>query len=637
MGNAIRLVNNGGVGNCSARVDVPYSAALNPSVFSIECWIKPNTLGGDDTGWCVMTSLNSNGNSGANRTGWVLYLGSTGKLQFWLGLTSGYAGQSRSSASATLGVWQHVVGTYDGSTIKLYLNGVSIASTNATGWTPNPQAVLRLGGTGLTGTLGPASTRPAIAGTSVAGNRGFDGWMDEVAVYNTVLSTSTIKAHYDAASTNNAGYATQISGDNPVAYWRMEENAVTPPDPSTLPIAANSGSVGSAADGTNMWGSLAAQPGAAYAGLGTGNNATFFDGVNGSIGLPDAAGLHFSGQITMMAWIKPNQRDFFRNIIAHGLDQARAETFLRISRSDDGTTGGTFNNYYEVGVSDGVNYYDSAVFQIPDGDFNNWVFVAGTYDGANWKLYRNGVLAATVASTHGALDITNRWSIGSRTDPNPLVAPAANPTLFAGTGLRFGGLIDEPAIFNTALSASDINTIFNSAQVAPVITRAVQNPGIVFKGSSASFSVWAEGSPTLGYLWSSNGISTGITTTNATINNFAVGTSTIAVVVTNAYGSATSSVTFAVVAAAPSFTQQPQPVARYTGRPFNFSVAVSGSTPMSLQWKTNGVAIPGANSTNYGGTASPALALNYSCTASNEADAHSRKTGEAVPLARIHR
>jgi len=151
--------------------------------------------------------------------------------------------------------------------------------------------------------------------------------------------------------------------------------------------------------------------------------------------------------------------------------------------------------------------------------------------------------------------------------------------VFAAQGLFFGGSIDEPAVFSTALSASDINTIYNSAQVSPVITRAVVNPGTVFKGSGSSFSVWAEGSPSLSYLWLSNGVSLGVTATNLTISSFAVGNPTIEVAVSNPYGSVTSSVSFAVVAAAPAFTQQPPPATRYNGRPFTFSVAVGGSTP----------------------------------------------------------
>src|SRR5439155_25118044 len=131
--------------------------------------------------------------------------------------------------------------------------------------------------------------------------------------------------------------------------------------------------------------------------------------------------------------------------------------------------------------------------------------------------------------------------------------------------------------------------------------------------SSASFSVWAEGSPTISYLWLSNGVSTGITTSNATLNNFAVSTPTIAVAVSNPYGMTTSSVTFAVVAAPPSFTTQPVSAARYTGGPFRFSVATAGRTRLSLQWKTNGVPRAGATCATYRGTADAAGAGSDFC------------------------
>jgi len=627
VGNSIRLNNVGNtVGHCGSKVDVPYLAALNPaSPFSIEFWTKPGpSLGGDGTGFCPLSCFNPNWYGGGNRSGWLFYVNNNGVWNFRLGLTSGYAGNIHStSGNAAPGVWQHVVATYDGSTIRLYVNGVSVGnpaeqnvSESGTGWKPNTQMALRIGGTPL---FGDNADQPWISAAGIAGNRGYDGWMDEVAIYTTVLSQSTVAAHFSAATTNNAGYSAQILANNPVGYWNMNESAVTAPDPSTYPVISNSGSVGSAADGTNMWGALAAQNGSGYAGLGAGNKAVFLNGESGYIALKDAPGLHISGNITMMAWVKPGVKDCFRNIIAHGWDGNSAETFLRISRSDDGSGYGVQDkNFYEVGVTDGAadTYYNSATFQIPDGDLVNWVFVAGTYDGTHWNLYRNGALVASVASDNGARDVTNRWSIGSRSD-EVLSGTAHGP--FEAEGLFFGGLIDEPAIFGTALSASDINTIYNAAQVSPVISSAVRSPGTVFKGASASFSVWAEGSPTLGYLWTTNGVSTGVTTTNYTASNLQVGTPTVAVVVTNAYGSVTSSVTFAVVAAAPSFTLQPRDATRYTGRPFTFSVAVSGSTPMSLQWKTNGVAIPGATSTSYSNLASAAVAFNYTCTASNEA------------------
>jgi len=116
-----------------------------------------------------------------------------------------------------------------------------------------------------------------------------------------------------------------------------------------------------------MWGSLAGQPDAGYPGLGAGNKATFLDGENGSISIKDAPGLHFSGNITMMAWVKPGAKDYYRDILARGWNDIYAETFLRISRSDDGTGGGTTQNFYELGVSDGsdATYYDVALYEIP--------------------------------------------------------------------------------------------------------------------------------------------------------------------------------------------------------------------------------------------------------------------------------
>src|SRR5262249_2848160 len=154
--------------------------------------------------------------------------------------------------------------------------------------------------------------------------------------------------------------------DAPAGYWHLDEPAAVAPDPSTFPVLANSGSLGSAADATNRWGSLTAQAGSGYVGLGLGNKAVVMNGEAGGINVKDAAGLHFSGNITMMAWIKPSTKDFFRDIIAHGWNGGYAETFLRISRNNGDVFPaqgyGDGSNYYEVGVSDGSIYYDSAMY-----------------------------------------------------------------------------------------------------------------------------------------------------------------------------------------------------------------------------------------------------------------------------------
>jgi len=609
VGSAIRLTNPSlDAGYCNSKVDVTYNPGLNPAPpFSVEFWAKPNAIGADATGLCALSSFNPNWFGGGNRSGYLFYLSNVGVWQFRLGTTSGYAGiATATNGTAVAGNWQHIVATYDGAVARLYVDGIlaNAVNANVANWTRNTQMALRMGGTPLTGN---ASDGPLIAASGISGNRGFDGWLDEVAVYTSVLSAASVKAHFDAATTNNAGYDSQILADAPVGYWNLDEPAVTTPDPTSFPTVANSGSLGSAADGTNTWGSLTAQPGSGSPGLGAGNKAAFFNGDGGHVELKDAPGLHISGNITLMAWVKPTTKDFFRNIIAHGWDSFYEETFLRISRTEGSSGFGDGNNYYEIGVSDGNSYYDAADVQIPEGDIGNWVFLAGTYDGANWNLYRNGVLAASVPSSNGALDVTNRWSIGSRSDPSAL------------EGLFFGGSIDEPAIFDTALSAADITAIYNAAQVPPTITRAVAASGTLYKNASASFDVWAEGSPTLTYSWTSNGVPIGGgSATNITLNNLTVGALSVQVVVANAYGSATNTVSFSVVQSKPLITLQPVAVTRFIGRPFQFSVAALGSLPISFQWQTNGVDITGATSSTYSGTVSASTAGNYRCVLSNE-------------------
>jgi len=496
VGNAARFVNSGNVlGYCGSKIDVPFSAALNPSApFSVEFWAKPNSLGANADGFCPLSSHNPHFTA-FNRSGWLLYVNNAGTWQFRIGGETGYlAVLAASGGAAATNVWQHIVATYDGLALRLYVNGTNVgtatlsASVNGA-YRPNTQAPLRFGGTSFSGNL---SDSPAVvSATGVSGNRGFDGWLDEVAIYGGVLSEADIAGHFAAATTNNAGYSAQILAANPVGYWPLNEPVAVTPNPSALPTATNSGSTGPVANGTNVWGVLMAQPGTSYPGFGASNRAAYFNGTSGYLSIGNPSPLNVGGQITLMAWIKPAVKDFYRYILAHGWDGAKGETFLRISRGSGGSGYGD-GNYYEVGVTDGSSYYDTATFPIPAADIGNWVFLAGTYDGTNWNLYRNGKLVASQPATHGARVTTSRWSVGARSDPS------------AASGTYFGGFIDEPAIFGTALSAANIATIYNSAQLAPVI-HAMPQSQLAYEGWPVTFAVSAAGNVPLTYQWKKDG------------------------------------------------------------------------------------------------------------------------------------
>lgn len=587
VGNSYRFTNNGPtVAYAGSKVDVPWSAALNPQgSFSVEFWAMPAELTTDL--FCPISSLDGDG---GYRFGWLFYQDGAGGANAWefrMGAGSGYSATVLSAnGTVQANKWQHLVAVYDGvaSTVALYLNGQIAAGPKATsapyqanGYSPvgnGTGRALRFGATGLTGT-----------GGVIAGNRGFDGWLDEVAIYTNTLTAAQVAAHYNAALTNNSGYKSVVLADGPAGYWGLDEPAYTPPSTNSYPVAANLGSLGSAADLKYTPGAIAGVPGPGYSGLGSTAAAVALNGAAGSVGGAGNA-LDVTGPVTLLAWVKPSLNDNFRDIISHD-DVSGANTsavYLRINglTNSAGIT-------YEVGSWDGNDYNATAV--MPDGDIGNWVFLAGTYDGNGaWNLYRYDTLVASNPTSSGSLSVAADWSIGSGGDPLPL------------DGRFFGGDVADVAVFDKALTGDQIAAIYYSSLPLPVITVAPQAPsGPVFQGSAIDLSVWASGAGPLSYQWTKNGSALpGQTATNLYLSNLQVSDSGLySVVVGNANGSVTSSVALSVIGGPPFFNSQPNAATRFAGASATFAVNAGGSTPLSYQWYLGSQLIPGATANSY--------------------------------------
>ena len=102
----------------SQFLQVPTDASLNTSRFSFEIWARPT--GGAGTYRGVMADR-------SYPQGWAAYLGPDNTWEFWI--NSGAAMAAISGGTASLNAWHHVVGTFDGTTATLYVNGVAVAST----------------------------------------------------------------------------------------------------------------------------------------------------------------------------------------------------------------------------------------------------------------------------------------------------------------------------------------------------------------------------------------------------------------------------------------------------------------------------------------------------------------------------
>ena len=144
--------------------------------FSAECWVKTSNTG---------QYFYSRG-QGGSWTGWLFGVqGGTGFCTFSMG--NGGSTVSGSAVTGTVNVANnaahHIVVTYDGANVILYNDGSQVAISAKTGAMP-------AGGTGNPITVGGINT-------GISHYLGCT--MDEVAVYNTVLSAARVTAHYQAA------------------------------------------------------------------------------------------------------------------------------------------------------------------------------------------------------------------------------------------------------------------------------------------------------------------------------------------------------------------------------------------------------------------------------------------------------
>ena len=125
------------------------------------------------------------------------------------------------------------------------------------------------------------------------------------------------------------------------------------------------------------------------------------------------------------------------------------------------------------------------------------------------------------------------------------------------TNSPYSGLIDEPAIYNRALTAAEILSIRTAGAAGRCRTKPVilTQPvgGSVALGSNFTMSVVAVGTPQLRYQWRQNGGSlSGATNSTLTLSNvFNSLAGTYSVVVSNAFGSVISSNAIVVISNRP--------------------------------------------------------------------------------------
>ncbi len=160
--------------NSGTYVDVGNNSALNPGSFTISAWAKP----GDFSGSYGYIYSNARDCCGSYKGIEFRFVGNTLNVQIW---NTTVASLSSNTSIPNTSDWVLATATYDGSNLRLYINGV-LDNTTATGL-----------GVGT-----PASYNSAIGGMGMApGTYTINGSLDEVRLYNRALSATEIKQLYN--------------------------------------------------------------------------------------------------------------------------------------------------------------------------------------------------------------------------------------------------------------------------------------------------------------------------------------------------------------------------------------------------------------------------------------------------------
>ncbi|MGI6606595.1 MAG: LamG-like jellyroll fold domain-containing protein [Peptococcia bacterium] len=466
-------------------VEIPYDPILNPKkAITIEAWINPCSTAADQRILSKSPYPNNDYSmirASNNRVLVSVKMGGT--------VQSAYSPAN----SVPVGTWTHVVGTYDGQRMRLYINGTQVNSFAVCGEINAHETPLMIG--------------------KNATSAYFKGMVDEICIYDKALTADEILSHYQAAMPTavTAIEAETTDDGKKVVVAFDKEMADLPAAPAGFCLAVDGvenpiQSVGLNAskdlveltlantiytDSTNIKlsytaGTIKAEDGGVLAsfsdmqvtnkstvdkvisslvgrwsfdeGCGTaaadtsGNNlngvingatwvdgkvgkALKFDGVNDYVEIPYDPILNPTKAITIEAWINPCSTAADQRILSKSPYPNNDYSMIRAS-----------NNRVLVSMKMGetVQSAYSPANAVPVG---SWTHVVGTYDGQRMRLYINGTQVNSFAVC---------GEINAHETPLMIGKNA--------TSAYFKGMVDEVCIYDKALTANEILSHYQAAQ-----------------------------------------------------------------------------------------------------------------------------------------------------------------------------
>lgn len=376
----------------SVQISSPNSS-LDMDTWSVSAWFKPDSA--QDS---KIVIKRDDGNPNQN---FAIEIFSNGIIRVNHTISNSFKPVDSPSDSYTDGEWNHVIGTNDGTDIRIYLNGNLIAT-----------------GSGDGGISDQGASQELRIGENTNNGDDFSGEIDEVRIYNRALGGDEVKALYSYDTGGNllgelAKPPTNANGG--VSWYEFRGDA-------SDSWGDNDGTVNGATFVSN------AGP--------RGQGAYSFDGTDDRIVAPYRPEFD-SNTFTFSVWINPDDLTNGQRIqdMFSGNDYGWS---VRIA--DNGSN--TVELIYEDNLNITRNHYSNTELIT-----NNWQHISLTHDNGLTTHYRNGVF-------DGSTDVTG----------NPPADVNGNLNFWFGRnqqgGDAYGGDMTDIRFYNTILSHNQIINLY---------------------------------------------------------------------------------------------------------------------------------------------------------------------------------
>jgi hypothetical protein len=383
-------------GAASEGVQVPHNAAFNSTTnVTYEAWVKPSA------NVAAYRRIVGKGGNGTQEAPGIYVQQTTGKVSAGM-LINGTQQIINSTLTINDNEWHHTAFTYDGTTLKLYVDGT-------------------LDGTlAITGTITTNASPLDIGYNSPLNLYPFIGKIDEVRVWNTTRTFSEILATMNSSLIGNeAGL---------VAYYNFNDNSRSGVGRTVNNLCI---ATGSTLNGSTYGTALTPVFECAPPPFTTPECNMVLNGTTDYAQAANNAAINLA-QFSVGAYFKTTITGTVKSILLKDVDGTNNNYKLSISATNKvqiSFVNTAFTTVSAIGIT-----------TITDG---NWHYAVGTFDGVNLKIYVDGVLEATTANA--TTPITGSFALNIGADNGGIN--------------KFNGSLDELSVWNRSISATEITSI----------------------------------------------------------------------------------------------------------------------------------------------------------------------------------